>query len=289
LGIKVVRTKTTLKLSQAHYAEETLRKFGMWESNPSRTPLWKNIKLDDFDPEEEDTDFPVKQALGAIQWMAKTTRPDLSPSASKLACYQQNPKEIHAAGIKSTLRYLKGHLDLGLTYYKDNKDPMYGICDATWKSESNSRSRRGQTIMRAGAAVMWDSKIIPRARLSSCGSEYIAGTEATKTIIYYRELMNEIGWTIKEPTLIQIDNKSAIHMAQDAASHNNTKHLLVREMFVTQEVENGTVRIEHIPTEENTADHFTKILTNIPFEKHRDTYMGKPDNRQMHLSSPVVK
>ena len=32
LGMKVVRTETTLTLSQGHYAEETLRKFGMWQS-----------------------------------------------------------------------------------------------------------------------------------------------------------------------------------------------------------------------------------------------------------------
>ncbi len=78
-------------------------------------------------------------------------------------------------------------------------------------------------------------------------------------------------------------------MAQDAASHKNTQHLLVREMFITQEVENGTVRIEHIPTDENPADHFTKILSNEKFEKHRATYMGKPDNRQYHMSTTVTK
>ena len=78
-------------------------------------------------------------------------------------------------------------------------------------------------------------------------------------------------------------------MAQDAASHKNTQHLLVREMFITQEVENGTVRVEHIPTAENPADHFTKVLTNVKFEKHRATYMGKPNNRQYDLSSPVTK
>jgi hypothetical protein len=66
---------------------------------------------------------------------------------------------------------------------------------------------------------------------------------------------------------------SAIYMAQDAASHKNTQHLLVREMFIAQEIEKGTVRVEHIPTTENTSDHFTKILTNDTFEKHRATYM----------------
>jgi hypothetical protein len=50
----------------------------------------------------------------------------------------------------------------------------------------------------------------------------------TKDIIYYRELMNEVGWPIKEPTLIQKHNKFTIHMAQDAGSHKNTQQILVK-------------------------------------------------------------
>jgi hypothetical protein len=289
LGMKIERTDSTLKLSQAHYAEETLRKFGMWDCNPSSIPLYKGTRLDQFDPEENDTDFPVRQALGAIQWLAKTSRPDLTTVGSKLACFQEHPKAIHTQGIKSSLRYVKGNLDLGITYHKDNTDPMYGICDATWKSETNCKSRRGHTIMRAGAAVMWESKTIPGVRLSSAESEYISGTELTKDIIYYRELMDEVGWPIKESTLIQIDNKSAIHMAQDAGSHKSTQQISVKEMFIAQQVEKGTVRTEHITTGENTSDHFTKNLARGPFEKHRATYMGKPNNRQYHKSTLVIK
>jgi hypothetical protein len=89
---------------------------------------------------------------------------------------------------------------------------------------------------------------------------------------------SEIEWPIEEPTLFQKD------MAQDAASRKNTQHLLVREMFIAQEIEKGTVRAEHISTIENSSHHFTKILTNDTFEKYRATYMGKPNNRQSHLS-----
>ena len=101
--------------------------------------------------------------------------------------------------------------------------------------------------------------------------------------------MNEVGWTIIEPTMIQVDNKAAIHMAQDAARDKHTQQISVKERFVTHEVESGTVRVEHITTDENTADHFTKILPKGPFEKHRSTYMGKPNNDQYHKSTLVIK
>jgi hypothetical protein len=66
------------------------------------------------------------------------------------------------------------------------------------------------------------------ARIENANIGQTNGTALTKDIIYYRELMNEVGWPIKEPTLIQIDNKCTIHMAQDAGSHKNTQQILVK-------------------------------------------------------------
>ena len=101
--------------------------------------------------------------------------------------------------------------------------------------------------------------------------------------------MSEIGWTVQEPTMIQMDNKSAIFMAQDATSQNRTRHIELKEMIISYQVEANNIRIEKIPTEENPSDHFTKCLTGAKFEKHRSTIMGKPDNNQYYLSKRIVK
>ena len=36
------------------------------------------------------------------------------------------------------------------------------------------------------------------------------------------------------------------------------------------------VTVEHLPTDENTADLFTKILSRQPFEKHRKVVLNLP-------------
>ena len=38
----------------------------------------------------------------------------------------------------------------------------------------------------------------------------------------------------------------------------------------------GKVQVKYIPTDENTADIFTKILTRQPFEKHRKVVLNLP-------------
>ena len=38
----------------------------------------------------------------------------------------------------------------------------------------------------------------------------------------------------------------------------------------------GVVTVKYVPTDENTADLFTKILSRQPFEKHRKTVLNLP-------------
>ena len=37
----------------------------------------------------------------------------------------------------------------------------------------------------------------------------------------------------------------------------------------------GVVSVKYVPTDENTADIFTKILSRQPFEKHRRTLLNQ--------------
>jgi hypothetical protein len=288
LGIRVTRTPNTLQFSQEHYTEEVLRRFGMWESNPKRTPMCPK-KTAQADKSEPDTDFPYKEALGCLQYLARGTRPDIATFTSKAGTNQAHPKAADVQNIKGAMRYLKGHPDLCLTYYRQNEHPMFACCDATWRGEAKSRSRGGWMISRAGASVMWSSKVIRKPCDSSAESEYITASEATKPCTYYRELMSELGWNITEPTVLQVDNRSAIFMAQDATSQNRTRHIELKEMIISYQVEMNNLRTEHISTHENPSDHFTKMLTFEKFEKHRETIMGKPNNDQFNLSTRVVK
>ena len=38
----------------------------------------------------------------------------------------------------------------------------------------------------------------------------------------------------------------------------------------------GSVKVQYIPTDENTADLFTKVLKRQPFEKHRKVVLNLP-------------
>ena len=78
------------------------------------------------------------------------------------------------------------------------------------------------------------------------------------------------------PVKVATNSKSAFDLChRDSAGqysrHVERKHFKMREVRAA-----GKVNLTLVPTTENTADMFTKILDRVPFEKHRAVVMNLP-------------
>ena len=65
------------------------------------------------------------------------------------------------------------------------------------------------------------------------------------------------------------DNLSAINISKNPIQHSRTKHIDIRHHFIRDLVEDKIVTLEHIATEEQIADIFTKALDASKFENLR--------------------
>jgi hypothetical protein len=63
------------------------------------------------------------------------------------------------------------------------------------------------------------------------------------------------------------DNLSAINISKNPIQHSRTKHIDIRHHFIRDFVEEKIVTLEHVSTEEQLADIFTKALDVKQFEK----------------------
>jgi hypothetical protein len=52
LGIKFIQKENQISLSQTHFVDSLLNKFGLENVNPVTTPLDPNVNLDDNETEE---------------------------------------------------------------------------------------------------------------------------------------------------------------------------------------------------------------------------------------------
>ena len=191
-------------------------RFGMTEANPLPTPLSPGSELSNIVPSLEEQaemrSIPYLSAVGALQYLATTTRPDIAYAVSYLGRFNHNPAPAHWLAVKHLFRYLRGTADYKLVYcpgidgelFTTYSDTSHGGCKAT------GRSTGGYVTLVSGAAVGWSSKRQPFVTLSSTEAEYIAAVEAGKEIKWTRNILGEFGFPQTLPSTLFVDNKSGI-------------------------------------------------------------------------------
>lgn len=93
---------------------------------------------------------------------------------------------------------------------------------------------------------------------------------SVKEALWIRTLLDEIQETTVSShgggTTLLVDNQSAMALAKNATFHDRTKHIAVRHHFIRDEIEEGSIRPEYVPTGDQVADVLTKALSREKFD-----------------------
>ena len=84
----------------------------------------------------------------------------------------------------------------------------------------------------------------------------------------------------EDPTIIQVDNKSAIELAKNPVNHERSKHIDVRFHFIREHVKEGSVELRHVASRNQAADIFTKPLSKEVFDRGKKM-IGMLDGRNI--------
>ena len=68
-------------------------------------------------------------------------------------------------------------------------------------------------------------------------------------------------WLSPEPTIIHMDNQSAMQVAKNPKHHGRMKHMDLRFYWLRDVVEKGLLDVKYIPTTHMVADLLSKPLT----------------------------
>lgn len=275
IGIEIERDRDhgTIALSQTHYIDGILTKFGLQNASPVSTPLDPNViihKRPADDLADDRIRAAYQSAIGSLMYAAICTRPDISYAVQTLSQHSSNPGPEHWTAVKRVFRYLSGTRNLKLTFRANQEQAVLtvGFTDADYASNPDDRkSISGYTFLLGGATYAWSSKKQSTVALSSTEAEYTALAHATRQAIWNRNLLAELGFIQEDPTLLFEDNQSTIAIARDPQYHARSKHFDVQNHFVREKVESGVVELVYCPTDEMVADIFTKALPRPKHEK----------------------
>ena len=110
-------------------------------------------------------------------------------------------------------------------------------------------------------------------KLSSTEAEYLALSEICSEILFVRMIIEFLGEKVKYPITGHCYNVGAIYLAYNEKISRRTKHVDFRKNFVRNYVENGTIKIIFVRSEDNDLDVFTKNTSENTDDKHTRKFM----------------
>ncbi|CAN6439380.1 unnamed protein product [Victoria cruziana] len=264
LGVEVDRKGDTLTLSQHKYVLDILHKTGMENCKAISTPCLLNHKMSSKEGKPFHDPTLFRSIVGMLQYLT-FTRPDIVYSVNQVSQFMHAPTDAHMEAVKRILRYLKGTLNDGLVYSKDeqyfNGHRLLTYTDADWAGDPDERrSTSGYCVFIGNNAVVWSSKKQRAIARSSTDAEYRAMAAGVADTTWVRHLLEELSEPICSSTLL-CDNQSAINIARNPILHCRTKHIEIDQHFVRQKVEDKEIDPVYVRSGSQIADVFTKGLT----------------------------
>ena len=92
--------------------------------------------------------------------------------------------------------------------------------------------------------------------------------------MWARSILAEMGYPQTNPTILQEDNMSTIHIINNDCNTQKTKHIDIRYNLVREQVQKNNLSLVHLSTKEMTSDILTKALAPSPFIHLRKKLLG---------------
>jgi hypothetical protein len=124
----VKQTKDGTFICQIKYVNNLLKRFGMDNLKPIKTPMTTNAHLD-LDEGGKSVDLKLYRSIIDSLLYLTTSRPDIMFSVCMCTRFHASPKECHMMTVKQILRYLRQTPNLGLWYPKGVQFILIGYSD----------------------------------------------------------------------------------------------------------------------------------------------------------------
>jgi hypothetical protein len=264
LGFQVKQLKDDTFISQTKYTQDLLKRFGMKDAKPAKTPMGTDRHVDLNKGGKSVDQKAYRSMIGSLLYLC-ASRPDIMLSVCMCARYQSDPKECHLVAVKRILRYLVSTPCFGIWYPKGSTFDLIGYLDSDYVGCKVDRKSTSGTCQFLGRSlVSWSSKKQTSVALSTAEARYIAVGQCCAQLLWMRQTLQDFGYNLSKVPLL-CDNESAIRMADNPVEHSRTKHIDIRHHFLRDHQQKGDIEVYHISTENQLDDIFTKPLDEKTF------------------------
>ena len=187
LGIQVQNQEEgSIMLMQPQLIDSILKDLHLQNGSNTKKmpPVTTSLLHKDTDGPEMTPDFHYHSVIGKLDFLEKSTHPDISISVHQCACFSENPKWSHAEADKRIGHYLLSSRDKGLIIHPNKLWHFDCWVDTdfagNWGQHDahidlmTSKLHSGWLVCFAGVPITWASKMQTITAMSTTEAEYIA-------------------------------------------------------------------------------------------------------------------
>jgi len=242
--------------------------------------------------------FSFLPLIGKLRHLLDNTRPDLLAAVSIIASVKHNNPALDPLVWINLLKhiYFSRHVKLcigsGRTASME-KAILFGFSDASYIVDGDSKSRLGGCFYLSSdsGAICSYSRKDTTVSHSSTEAEIKAIDLAVRHALHLRHLLFELGHQQEQPTRIYADNKSAIELCESFKTNHLVRHINMRLNYIRECINNRSIELHFIPTQNNVADILTKVLPTTTFlrlQKHLLQGFEEEEMEKLYFSRTVV-
>ncbi|GJW90752.1 hypothetical protein Tco_0168305 [Tanacetum coccineum] len=173
--------------NQSKYIKEMLKKFGLEDSKPTKTPMSTEIKL---------------------------TKDDKADSVDS-SKYRENPKTTHLEVVKRIFRYIRGTSHLGLWYPKGTEIETIVYADSDHAGDYvDCKSTSGVCTFMGCRLTSWFAKKQTALAISTTEAEYVSAEKACQQALWMKQALIYYGIRLDD-FLIMCENKGVVDLSKN--------------------------------------------------------------------------
>ena len=277
LGLKVdYKRGGSLIISQTAYIRRLGEVFGVTKSKRGvKTPMARSHEV--AEPCEPPTaGLPYRKLVGALLYVAKRTRPEISFHVSLLSRFNTRYSAEHYEDALQVLQYLVDTAEIGMTVRPSKDLKLTCFTDASYGVKYvERRSITGMCTFLGGNLIAWASCAQKTTARSTAESEYLALDVGVKELMALRNVLKGLGFAMDLPSVVYCDNTAAIAIAGGTALSRKAKHMDIIYYFVREQVKRGLIKLIHRGTDTMVADVLTKALEYDALVAHRAALLNE--------------
>ena len=238
---------------------------------PRDCPMPTLVKLfSDPTPVDELQARECRHVIGVLNFLAKVVRFDIAHATSMLSTQMSKPTVGTVRAIKHMLGYLQATAGfrLGGVCGSVDKFGFYSDSDHASMKPHSTRSHTGALLVLNGVPVAWLSKRQPVTAVSPAEAEVYALRDAVLAARLVQWVAEDMGVSVRWPFTMYTDSGQARSFQHDTCPTSKMRGCFqLRDMWVRELRDSGTVIAKHIPRNLNVADLLTHCLSRCKFKE----------------------